>query len=434
MNETADVTAMASQMEGQTRKPQHKKQPSRSNILKALVSPTKSKPENSKNGAVTAPSSPTKISRSQILGERHSNVQSPPASPQKHPKANAEQTSIGSREYASSGKTASHSSREAIVTAKSTLSPKKSPQKHAPESSTFGNAFGFGKKSAKGMTALQGKPLPADQLQQPPQLNETNIEAEFEAMLDARHIPAAMRQSMRDLTVRVKLDLIKQNRDSGNQHVDEDPVFSDAQRVDTDEPESTKRARPRSRTFTFSRSDRSMSFSPLKKQRSRSRPRGETLASEPAVEPSTPRTPRTPSRTRRSKIERPEDYIEYLQAEQDPTKVEVGRLHKLRILIRNETVGWVNAFIDLNGMSFIVALLNSIMVMEWREEHEDQLLHETLLCLKGLCTTDTALAELDKYAQQLFPALLAMLFDDEKKGPAEYPTRGVIINILSTLR
>jgi vacuolar protein sorting-associated protein 13A/C len=28
------------------------------------------------------------------------------------------------------------------------------------------------------------------------------------------------------------------------------------------------------------------------------------------------------------------------------------------------------------------------LAMEWREEHEDQLLHETLLCLKGLCTTE----------------------------------------------
>ena len=70
------------------------------------------------------------------------------------------------------------------------------------------------------------------------------------------------------------------------------------------------------------------------------------------------------------------------------------------------------------------------MKIEWREEHEDQLLHEGLLCLKGLCTTERALAELDMVADGLFPALLGMLFDEEKKGPAEYTTRTIIINIL----
>ena len=65
-----------------------------------------------------------------------------------------------------------------------------------------------------------------------------------------------------------------------------------------------------------------------------------------------------------------------------------------------------------------------------REEHEDTLLHETLLCLKGLCTTDLALAKLREIESTLFPALLGMLFDPEHKGPCEFTTRGVIINLL----
>lgn len=126
----------------------------------------------------------------------------------------------------------------------------------------------------------------------------------------------------------------------------------------------------------------------------------------------------------------PSDYISYLRGNQDPSKVEVGRLHKLRILLRNETVAWVDSFISQQGMAEIVGLLNRIMAIEWREEHEDQLLHETLLCLKGLCTTERAMSELDQVADALFPALLMMLFDDEKKGPAEYSTRTIIINVL----
>ena len=109
-------------------------------------------------------------------------------------------------------------------------------------------------------------------------------------------------------------------------------------------------------------------------------------------------------------------------------------MHKLRILLRNETVAWVDSFLSLGGMTEIVALLHRIMAMEWREEHEDQLLHETLLCLKGLCTAERAIGELDKVADELFPALLGMLYDDEKKGPAEYSTRAIVITVLCELK
>ena len=64
------------------------------------------------------------------------------------------------------------------------------------------------------------------------------------------------------------------------------------------------------------------------------------------------------------------------------------------------------------------------------EEHEDNLLHEALLCLKGLCTTDLALQKLREIADVLFPALIGMLFDEEHKGPSEFTTRQIIINLL----
>lgn len=59
-------------------------------------------------------------------------------------------------------------------------------------------------------------------------------------------------------------------------------------------------------------------------------------------------------------------------------------------------------------------------------------MHEALLCLKGLCTTSIALAHLTSIEAELFPALLKMLFDEEKKGPSEFTTRGIIINLLFT--
>lgn len=68
----------------------------------------------------------------------------------------------------------------------------------------------------------------------------------------------------------------------------------------------------------------------------------------------------------------------------------------------------------------------------YREEHEDALLHETLLCLKALCTTSPALRHLSSVESVLFPTLLRMLFDKENRGPSEFTTRGIILNLLFT--
>lgn len=65
-----------------------------------------------------------------------------------------------------------------------------------------------------------------------------------------------------------------------------------------------------------------------------------------------------------------------------------------------------------------------------RDDHDDKVIHEALLCLKGLCTTDVALQKLCEIEQTLFPALLGMLFDKESKGPSEHNTRGLIISLL----
>ena len=289
-------------------------------------------------------------------------------------------------------------------------------------------------------------------------LDPKAVDAAFEAVLASRNVPEPMRQKMRSLTLRVKADFVKQDQSASSNAAASSPTGTltaqaskssspvearhEQQPAEEDDSKTTKRSRPRSRTFTFSKSDkRQGETSPTKKQRpqSKSRPTSVHMPKESlSASISNAITPSTPTEHRRSvSLGRkstapatPADYITYLKKYQDPTKVEVGRLHKLRILLRNETVAWVDSFISLGGMSEIVALLHRTMAVEWREEHEDQLLHETLLCLKGLCTTERALAELDKVADELFPALLGMLFDDEKKGPAEYTTRNIIVSVL----
>lgn len=277
-------------------------------------------------------------------------------------------------------------------------------------------------------------------------LDEKEVDKAFEAVLDSRNVPQAMRQKMRSLTLRVKADFIKQDLESAKSAGSSPPGTAGSfesmeakspvknshttvvPTAEEDSGKATKRSRPRSRTFTFSKGDkRTNDSSPTKKQRSQSRNR----------EPSTTRAETTPSTPRASMDKKrgslpavPSDYISYLRSHTDPVKVEVGRLHKLRILLRNETVAWVDSFLSLGGMTEIVSLLHKILEIEWREEHEDQLLHETLLCLKGLCTTERAMGELEKVADGLFPALIGMLFDEDKKGPAEYGTRTVVITVL----
>lgn len=70
----------------------------------------------------------------------------------------------------------------------------------------------------------------------------------------------------------------------------------------------------------------------------------------------------------------------------------------------------------------------------YREEHEDALLHEVLLCLKALTTTELALTHLGTTQSTLFPALLTMLFSsgETRYAPSEFTTRGIITSLLFT--
>lgn len=290
------------------------------------------------------------------------------------------------------------------------------------------------------VAALQGK-TKGTPVKEEPALDPKTVDAEFEAVLASRNVPEPMRERMRTLTLRVKADFVRQDQGASKTSdgsAAQTPVSAGAQ----DEAEQRQQIeddakmskRSRSRTFTFSKGDKKSSDrSPSKKPRSRSK--GRSLAinipmGRSSTDLSQPTTPTGSSWGRKHAAPAVGEYITYLRKNQDPREVEVGRLHKLRILLRNETVAWVDGFISHGGMAEVVGLLHRLMEIEWREEHEDQLLHETLLCLKGLCTTERALAELAQVADGLFPALFGMLFDQEKKGPAEYTTRTIIVNVL----
>ncbi|KAL8779680.1 MAG: hypothetical protein Q9213_006827 [Squamulea squamosa] len=285
------------------------------------------------------------------------------------------------------------------------------------------------------------------------------------AAKQTRNIPHNVRDRMRSLNTSIKVDFIRKEKSAsgsvsstegrttteprdasrkrpnsnGQSNEDRNAGHTDENLADkTDDEGSPKkrRSRPRSRTFTFSKGDSSAKKKEKSEQaksrgRSRSRNRVSEEAERPQIESSEGRG-RSFSLSRAPKLATPEDFLSYMQKTQRPEDVEVGRLQKLRQMLRNETVVWVDAFINQGGMTEVTGLLDRILKVEWREEHEDALLHETLLCLKAMCTTSVALDQLAKNAPTLFPTMLGMLFDEQRKGPSEFATRNVVMSLLFT--
>ncbi|KAI2633506.1 armadillo-type protein [Xylaria nigripes] len=268
-------------------------------------------------------------------------------------------------------------------------------------------------------------------------LDPKDIDEHLEAMLDRRNIPENQRYKMRNLADTVKMELIRQDWAETRGNNANRPSSHDSDSSMPGPAKTEKRSRGRSFTLSRNNGKKLESRSPTKKTkgeptlgrhfRSRST---ESLASD---RPSSAASSTGSSIFSRMRLQLgPIDYVNYLRKVQRPELVEVGKLHKLRLLLRNETVTWTEEFIRQGGMQEIVGLLHRIMEVEWREEHEDALLHENLLCLKALCTTALALQYLHSIQGTLFPALLHMLFDPEKKGPSEFTTRSIITSVLFT--
>lgn len=325
----------------------------------------------------------------------------------------------------------------------------------------------FSQRSAKMMNSMtSGFAYKAKEREMPPPpptavilpKKERSIDEEFEAMLDRRNIPINARVNMRKLDTQMKIELCKQDLEEiaaakknkerpVSQVISEKASHGELRVKEDDGSNSSKSKRPRSRTFTgltFSKASKKAVEAVTGKgnESSPSKSKGHSRTKSTESMKSTKSTGnRTVSSSSGSVVgsiieafngSSPSDFISYLRKPQKVEEMEVGKLHKLRLLLRNETVAWTDSFITSGGQDEIVKLLYRIMEVEWREEHEDQLLHEALLCLKALCTTALALSHLEKVQAELFPRLIHLIFDEEKKGPSEFSTRNVITSILFT--
>ncbi|KAI5789078.1 armadillo-type protein [Geopyxis carbonaria] len=306
-------------------------------------------------------------------------------------------------------------------------------------------------------------------------LDLAGIDSAFEALLITRGVPENMKDKMRGLDVRVKQEFIHKERQMEKTAKEKDSAsiksnssaptpgfFARRPRTAHDEPRPksskgkpendtpgspTKKVRPRSRTFGSSKEKETTPAapsSPIKKGRAdRTIFTPSTTAAIPVTGPPSPTM--MPSFT-------PEEWVKWLKEaahrrnfghqmyadvknekatlEKDMKDVKIIHLHKLRLVLRNEALRYVETFLKLGGMEGIWAVVERVLGVEWREDHEDQIFHELLLCLKGLCTASLALQKLAEMASTIFPCLLDLLFDEEHKGPAEFNTRGLIINLL----
>ena len=131
---------------------------------------------------------------------------------------------------------------------------------------------------------------------------------------------------------------------------------------------SPKKSRPRSRTFTFNKGD----ISPSKKQKPEQAPTTSRPKSMDLTQSSSSKSLTSAGNAQALAFRNvpkpaiPEDFILYLRKTLKPEETEVGKLHKLRQLLRNETVTWVDTFITKGGMAEVTELLNRILGVEWR--------------------------------------------------------------------
>lgn len=229
----------------------------------------------------------------------------------------------------------------------------------------------------------------------PPQ----DIEGAFEALLDSRNVPQNMRQKLRSLDTRIKANFIRQDKAGGpglprgvtspftsslaaqgsedarpgrTDRPVEIPVPGTPQhgQEEVDSTSPRKRNRGRSKTFMH-RGDKD--GSPLKKQKSNENASLRVKSSE--YRPGSSSKPRTAAGGsdvlaqglgKGPKHQAPQDFVGYMRQVQDPRRIEVGKLHKLRLVLRNERVAWVEEFLSIGGMTEVVALLRRIMAVEWR--------------------------------------------------------------------
>jgi hypothetical protein len=256
---------------------------------------------------------------------------------------------------------------------------KKSPDEAVRKRMTWGkgesNAGSSGKNVFHGMA---GRSKSSTSLKSEPFIDPKDIDKHLEAMLDRRNIPENQRYKMRNLSDTIKMEFIRQDWAEAQDKLERPATnrsfgSSDGSATGgSDRDDSKKKKHARGLSLTLGKGTSKAPPSPTKKQKTDSSLgrhfRSKSTDNVPGDQPSS--STEAPSHggifAKVKGQQRPADFVSYLRKVQKPELVEVGKLHKLRLLLRNETVAWTEDFIRQGGMEEIVGLLHRIMSVEWR--------------------------------------------------------------------
>lgn len=127
--------------------------------------------------------------------------------------------------------------------------------------------------------------------------------------------------------------------------------------------------------------------------------------------------------------EQPDAFVSWLKAYKGTDlRMEVDRMKKLRMLLRHESTVWVQTFLEMDGYGLILARLQDVLDVEWREEqHDDQMLYELLRCIKAFTTTEIGKQAIRQHYPKPFPGMSALLFSEKK--PGDLASRQLIIEL-----
>ncbi|EKM58484.1 uncharacterized protein PHACADRAFT_117477 [Phanerochaete carnosa HHB-10118-sp] len=127
----------------------------------------------------------------------------------------------------------------------------------------------------------------------------------------------------------------------------------------------------------------------------------------------------------------PRRYCNLLQSASS-LQLDIEVVKKLRLMLRNESASWTEEFVWTGGYNALLLRLQEILDVEWREEqHDDQILHELLRCVKALSTSAIGCVALRSCCPTPFQPLITLLYSD--KRPGEVGTKQLIVGLLLIL-
>ncbi|KAK9488106.1 armadillo-type protein [Lipomyces starkeyi] len=134
------------------------------------------------------------------------------------------------------------------------------------------------------------------------------------------------------------------------------------------------------------------------------------------------------SPTKNIVLSSPDNFVEYL-FDTTLADISVSAARELKRSLRCERLQWMERFLNRNGIDTISRLLIELTKLQWREDKEDNLFHELMLCLKTISEFEMGRSHLTSIAPLLFPRLIDFMFSD--KQPTYFADRGLIVSLLA---